>query len=139
MNAERWARTLMTAMLLCFLIAGSALLMGSAVEKAPTQCRGFEFSAATTPVQSGADSLVQFEAGFGSTASVLITNDGSATTDSDLIVALSASTAAAPTGTTASTSFRLRPGNQFNLDGRWVRCALRGATANVTARVIATY
>lgn len=138
---ERWIKTVGTAALLLCMIGASLLLMGSAVEKAPTQCRGFEFSAATTPVQSGADSTVNFQAvsGLGATASVLICNDGTATVDSDLIVSLSATTAAAPSDTGASTSFRLRPGDQFNLDGRWSRAVLRGATANVTARVIATW
>lgn len=136
---DRWARTSLTAALLFFLIGAVTLLMGSAVEKAPTQCRGFEFSQATTPVQSGADSAVNFEIGMGPTASVLICNDQPSTNDSDVIVALSAATAAAPASTAASTSFRVRPGNQFNIDGRWTRCTLRGATANVTVRLIATY
>lgn len=140
MNTDRALKTLSTAMVLCFLISAAALLMGSAVTQPPVDARGFEFSAATTLVPNGADVLVNL-AGVGTPGpcgSLLVINDN-AGAGSDLLVALSAVTAPAAGSTAASTTFRVKPGNMFNLDGRWVRAALRGDTGTVAARLIATY
>lgn len=121
------------------LILCTIFLLGSAVEKAPVNARSFEFNTGTTNIASGADTTFSLDIGQGSSASVLIANDNANSTDSDLLVAFNALTAPAPSSTAASTTFRLKPGNMVNFDGRWNRCTLRGATGTCTARVIATY
>jgi hypothetical protein len=138
-SVDRWLRTIFTAMVLSTLVVLAPALMGSSVEKAPTHLRAFTFSATTTPVPTSSGPLINFETGFGSTASVLLCNDETSGTGSDIYVTLDSTTAAAPGNTNASTSFALKPGNQLNIDGRWNRCALLAASANANARVIATY
>lgn len=135
---DRWMRTLGSAMVICLLIAGSLLLMGSAVQQPPFAARGFEFSAATTLIANGTDTVVEFSSGTGPTASLLVINDN-AGGGTDLLMSLSAVTAAAPASTAANTTFRVKPGNQINFDGRWVRAALRGDGGTVAARMIASY
>lgn len=128
------------AALVGFLLGAVLLLMGSAVDQPPVSARGFDFnSLTTTPIASGADTSFNLDVGQGATKSLLIANDNAATTDSDLLVSLNSATAPAPSSTAASTTFRMRPGNMINLDGKWGRCTMRGATGTVTARVIATY
>lgn len=136
---DRWARTLLTAGLLSFLIGATCFLMGSAVAQPPAQCRGYEFSASTTVVPNGSDVTADFlTPGLGPTASLLLISD-EAGAGTDISVSLSGITAAAPASTSASTSFRLKPGNMLNVDGRWTKAILRGLTATGSCRLIASY
>lgn len=138
-NVDRWLRTLATAMVLCVMVGGSLLLCGSALSRPPSAARGYEFSANTTVVPNGSDVTADFRTPqLGPTQSLLVINDN-AGGGSDLLVSLSGATAAAPGSTAASTSFRVKPGNQFNIDGTWVQCVLRGDTATCSARLVVTY
>lgn len=136
---DRMVRTLSTAAVLCMMIAGTLLLMGSALTQPPLKARGFEFSAATALIANGVDTLVDLQAtNVGPTASILVINDN-AGGGTDLLMSMNTSTAPAPTATTISTTFRIKPGNQFNIDGRWTGCAMRGDGGTVAARIVATY
>lgn len=138
-HIDRTARTVLTAALCAFLIGVTAFLMGSAVAQPPTQLRGFEFSAATTVVPNGTDVTADLRSpGLAGTASLLLISD-EAGGGTDIIVSLSGVNAAAPASTAASTSFRLKPGNMINIDGRWTQAILRGATATGSCRLIASY